>query len=378
MEIGMSETSTTARPRRLIIHAGTHKTGSTDIQCRLRRSASLLAQQGIIYSYPEEDTWHFKQLTKAMSRDCWSPWHTYLQSQSHIKSDVLISAEQFAPRLSQARTIRTLEAITKEHGFQLTIVIFIRSQIDYINSRYGYSLKRFYHSKSFAEYVEDALKGKPPSKGVSGGKCEKRTDIFDFWNYFSALLEERNRGLDVRFIPFQQTHSDPFIQFLQTLGLDPSLPWANRRERSLNERTGPKGTWLARELSERLRRHDISPKAISGSTTIIPKETEFRGWDDGKFWGFNAALAQRVRNHFKVNNNLFAQSVWGCPWKDVFVHDKALLNRPENSFVPSGPEETVQMHRIADHLLLRIHRRQTHRRLHGLREPIERLMSRVI
>ena len=149
----MSETSTTARPRRLIIHAGTHKTGSTDIQCRLRRSASLLAQQGIIYSYPEEDTWHFKQLTKAMSRDCWSPWHTYLQSQRHIKSDVLISAEQFAPRLSQARTIRTLEAITKEHGFQLTIVIFIRSQIDYINSRYGYSLKRFYHSKSFAEYL---------------------------------------------------------------------------------------------------------------------------------------------------------------------------------------------------------------------------------
>ena len=70
----MSETSTTARLRKLIIHAGTYKTGSTDIQCRPRRSESLLAQQGIVYSCPEEDTWHFKQLTKAMSRDCWSPW----------------------------------------------------------------------------------------------------------------------------------------------------------------------------------------------------------------------------------------------------------------------------------------------------------------
>ena len=139
-----------------------------------------------------------------------------------------------------------------------------------------------------------------------------------------------------------------------------------------------KGTGVARELLRRLRHHDISPRAISGSTTIIPKETAFRGWDDGKFWGFNAALAHRVQDHFKANNNLFAQAAWGRPWKEVFIHDKALLNRPENSFVPSGPEETVQMHRIADHLLLRIHRRQTHRRLHRLREPIERLMSRVV
>ena len=72
----MSETSTTARPRRLNIHAGTHKTGSTNIQCRPRRSESVLAQQRIVYSCPEEDTWLFKQLTKAMTRDCWmEPMH---------------------------------------------------------------------------------------------------------------------------------------------------------------------------------------------------------------------------------------------------------------------------------------------------------------
>ena len=70
--------------------------------------------------------------------------------------------------------------------------------------------------------------------------------------------------------------------------------------------------------------------------------------------------------------------VWGRQRNNVFVHDKALLDRPENSFVPSGPEETVQMNRIADHLLLRIHRRQTNRPLHGLREQMERLMSRIV
>lgn len=372
----MSATSPRARPRRLIIHAGTHKTASTDIQCRLRRSASLLAEQGIVYSYPDKDTWHFKQLSKAMSRDCWTPWHTYLQRWRDGESDVLISAEQFAPRLTQTRTIRTLRAIAKEHGFELTIVIFIRSQLDYINSRYGYSLKRFYHSKTFVEYVNDALAGQPPAKGISGGHCEKRSDIFDFWNYFSALLQERNQGLDVRFIPFRQTHSDPFVQLLQTLGLDPALAWARRRDGSLNQRTGPRGTWLARALSERLRRHGIAPGTISGSTAIIPAEASFRRWDDGSFWGFDPVLAQHVQNHFKVNNDQFAQAVWNCRWEKAFPHDHDLLRRPENSFRPRGPEETVQMHRIADHLLLRIHRRRTRRPLHGLREVIERIASR--
>ena len=101
----------------------------------------------------------------------------------------------------------------------------------------------------------------------------------------------------------------------------------------------PKGTRLSREFSQRLRHHGISPRAISGSTTIIPKETSFRGWDDGKFWGFNAALAHRVQDHFKANNNLFAQAAWDRPWNDVFVHDNGLLNRPENSFCPQDPRK---------------------------------------
>ena len=364
--------------RRLIIHAGTHKTASTDIQCRLRRSASLLAQQQMTYRFPEAHACDFKQLTKAMDRDTWTPWHTYLTPLSQSTSDVLISAEQFGPRLTTQASIQQLRAIAEQHGYRLTVVIFIRSQLDYINSRYGYSLKRFYHCDSFPSYVEKILKNESPLKQKSRNHTGKRSDIFDFWNYFSALLTEREQGLDVHFIPFRQTHSDPFVQFLQTLGLDPTLPWADRRDDSRNQRTGPRGTWLARELSFRLKQHGIVPGSISSSTTIIPTESAFRGWDDGPFWGFDATLSRRVYQHFKANNNRFARLVWQRPWKDVFPHDKVLRQRPQNIFIPSGPEETVRMNRIADHLLLRIHRRQTERPLHALRESLERLASRAI
>ena len=60
--------------------------------------------------------------------------------------DVLLSAEQFAPRLTQRKTIRQLRRLAREKGYELTIVIFIRSQLDYINSRYAYTLKRFYQT----------------------------------------------------------------------------------------------------------------------------------------------------------------------------------------------------------------------------------------
>ena len=56
----MSEPPAMARTRRLILHAGTHKTASSDIQCRLRRSALLLADQKIIYQFPDEGQWDFK------------------------------------------------------------------------------------------------------------------------------------------------------------------------------------------------------------------------------------------------------------------------------------------------------------------------------
>ena len=204
-------TTTPAAPalRRLILHAGTHKTASTDIQSRLLRSRGLLEEQNVQYRFPLGDVAHFKPLTKAITRGQWDVWHDYLETMAGSSGDLLLSAEQFAPRLTQRKTIRTLRSLAQQHGYELTIVIFIRSQLDYINSRYAYTLKRFCHTTTFEGYVEEVLAGRLPSSGTFTGPKAKRSDVFDFWNYFAALLQERERGLDVRFIPFRQTDPDP-------------------------------------------------------------------------------------------------------------------------------------------------------------------------
>ena len=122
----------------------------------------------MIYRFPDGHACHFKQLVKAMDQVLWTTWHTYLTSLSEYESDVLISAEQFGPRLTQRASIQKLKSIAEQYGYRLTVVIFIRSQLDYINSRYGYSLKRFYHHDTFATYVEKILNNKSPLKQGSG------------------------------------------------------------------------------------------------------------------------------------------------------------------------------------------------------------------
>ena len=361
--------------RRLILHAGTHKTASTDIQSRLLRSRALLEQQHIQYRFPLAEIPDFKPLIKAITRGDWSLWRDYLEAMARHDGDVLLSAEQFAPRLTQRTTLRQLRRLARENGYELTVVIFIRSQLDYINSRYAYTLKRFYHTTTFNEYVEEVLAGRLPSSGTFTGPNAKRSDVFDFWSYFSALLNERKRGLDVRFIPFRQTEQDPLRQLLRTLDLNPDLNWAASRSEDLNASPGPRATWLARQVGLRLARHGISHRVIENSSAIVPREQSFRRWNDGNYWGFDRDLARVVRRHFKDNNNRFAEAVWGRRWKEVFVQDKTLLQRPQAVYAPESASEMVAMQRIADHVLLRIQRRLQPRAFHRLREAVERLGS---
>ena len=280
--------------RRLILHAGTHKTASSDIQSRLLRSRSLLEQENVHYRFPVQDVHDFKPLTKAITRGDCHLWCDYLELMARGDGDVLLSGEQFAPRLTERKTIRKLRSLAHKYGYELTIVIFIRSQLDYINSRYAYTLKRFYHTTTFNEYVQEVFAGRLPSSGTFTGPNAKRSDVFDFWNYFSALLNERKRGLDVRFIPFRQTEPDPLRQLLKTLDLNPDLNWAASRSEALNASPGPRATWLARQVGLRLAQHGISHRVIENSSAIIPLEQSFRRWKDGSYWGFDRSRQGRA------------------------------------------------------------------------------------
>ena len=241
-----------------------------------------------------------------------------------------------------------------EAGYELHIVIFIRSQLDYINSRYIYSLRRFYHHQTFEQFVDDALKGRLANEKAMRGKIERRQDVFDFWSYFQPLLKAKDKGLKVSFLPFRQGGLDPFEQFIQAINISPELTWKPCHQRHYNRSPGTRGVWLARVLSQLLKESNISPKTIENSSQIILQEEQRRFWRDPPFWGYSRKLTQKVTRHFEANNAKFAQAVWNCSWDKAFFTANKTEHRRRSVYNPESIENEMRMHAIAHNLLRRI------------------------
>ena len=363
-------------PKRLIIHAGTHKTASTYIQDRLFQNRLKLNEHGIIYSHPYGKK-TFKTLASDICKGDWKSLKKHLNSHKDKGKHILISAEQFAVPLNDPKTLRTLQKLALRKGFELEIIIYIRTQLDYINSRYTYSLRRFYHSKSFEEFLAAAIDGRLPGESPVRGTIRKRKYLFDFWSYFQPLVEARRQGLKLQYIPFRANNQDPFDQFLEELSLPVNDSWTQGSHRSHNQSPGIRGVWLAHLLSRKLQEQGINHRRIEGSSKIILKEEAWRGWNDPSFWGFNSRLARSTHAHFQSHNELFAKEVWGCSWEQAFPQDKQHLERKRCSYRPLSLHEELRMHAIADHLVRMIDHRCHPQPWYFISDSVEKLLSRL-
>lgn len=347
------------RPQ-LIVHAGTHKTASTYIQERLHRNRALLQRQGVSLQDPLDCKPKPKKLAAELCKRRTKRWKAFFKQQPKGPHR-LLSAEQFALPLTDPDCIQQLETMTAEAGYELHIVIFIRSQLDYINSRYVYSLRRFYHHQTFEQFVNDALRGKLQNEKAMRGKIERRQDVFDFWTYFQPLLKARDKGLKVSFLPFRQRDLDPFEQFIRAISVPSNLAWESCPQRHYNRSPGVRGVWLARTLSQLLDENDISPKKIENSSQIILREERRRFWRDPSFWGYSRKLSKKVTRHFQNNNARFAASAWNCSWNEAFASKTQATYRKRSTYIPSSIESEMHMHAVAQNLLKRIKRDITNR-----------------
>ena len=360
------------RPQ-LIVHAGTHKTASTYIQERLHRNRDLLSSHGVSLQDPLECKPKPKKLAAELCKRRSKRWKAFFKQQPEGPHR-LLSAEQFAVPLTDPNCIRQLEAMADAAGYELHIVIFIRSQLDYINSRYIYSLRRFYHHQTFEQFVDDALQGKLQNEKPKRGKIKRRQDVFDFWNYFQPLLKAKAKGLKVSFLPFRQGGVDPFEQFILTINLSTALPWKPCPQKHYNRSPGTRGVWLARLLSQLLRENNISPKTIGNSSQIILNEERQRHWNDPSFWGYSRKLTKKVTRHFETNNARFAQAAWNCSWDEAFSTTNSATQRRRTAYAPQSIEAEVRMHAAAQRLLDRIKRQQTS----GTASPLKQLIRMTL
>ena len=284
-----------------MIHAGTHKTASSYIQSRLAANQELLAQAGVVLRYPGAPSRKHKPLAAALAKERWPLWRRYLRGLPAELPLVLLSAEQFTQPLAKRRRLEALVELLEQEGWRLHVLCFLRDQPDYINARYVHSSRRLYHCQDFNTYVQVQL--------------AERQHIYDYNRLFSPLLSHPR--VRCTFLPYGSAFGDPFERMLEALGVAaPPQAWAAADPSKGNVQPGCRGVWLARAVGQRLQALGVPGRSLANTGAVVRRIAEAQGWQDDRYCGFDAAAAEAVSAHYSAANDVFAERVWGCRWRD--------------------------------------------------------------
>lgn len=324
------------------IHAGTHKTASTYIQSRLYVNSNHLRRLGTYTGYPGAKAGKFKPLVTALRRNKWDTWTNYLAQIPENCDHVLISAEQFTQPLANPKHFKPLFDVLQKHGFQAQVIVFLRDQPDYMNSRFVHTTRRLYHHTPFEEYVDQQL--------TQGRR------YFDYEYLFRHLLLEPS--IQISFLPFLPSLGDPFERLMDHLKLSSDKPWKPFATGVANIQPGHKGVWLAQEISKRL----ISEYNVKGgkngplqnTSAKLRRITDREGWAQDRYNGFNQDLLDKVITHYEDSNDRFANNTWGKSWRDVYPSARAKTLTYE--LPSSGPEHEKMLSLVEEGVNSLVHK----------------------
>lgn len=127
---------------RLVVHAGTHKTGTTSFQKILSISRQILADSGVMY--PQINDWpqHSYLAWMLQSSDQQGPRLVLRQCIEQARAancdTILISGEDFENHLVDIEAALRFEALVEGLGIQrLEWVFVVRDPVDYLHSLYS-------------------------------------------------------------------------------------------------------------------------------------------------------------------------------------------------------------------------------------------------
>ena len=290
----------------LLVHAGTHKTASTYIQSRLQVNKGLLLRSGVRLLSTKRKIGSEKILPAIIrSRDS-DLLKSWLEAKSKRCQTLLYSAEQCTqPLLRRNHLCWFLDAL-EGLGFELKLSFFLRDQPEYINSMYIQKAKKFYHSISIADYVEQCM--------------YKQSDWFDYDFMFSCMID--NPRVDVNFLPYGRQFGDPFDRLMALPGWLPRLAgdWLPDVGGRANDQPGVKGVYLALKVSAELNRLGVDLGRLKYRSRYIRRHIIGLGWSADRYFGLKKQQIEKIRNFYEKSNNQFAAKVWNdSSWQSVFM-----------------------------------------------------------
>ena len=125
--------------RRCFIHIGTHKTGTTTIQHLLSRSRSALEKKGYLYPqagrlelHPGHHNIAWEISGDHRFQDRYGTIDGLLREVKHRSEDIILSSEDLECSLHNRSKFSDFVSLLQSSGFLVTIILYLRNQIDYL------------------------------------------------------------------------------------------------------------------------------------------------------------------------------------------------------------------------------------------------------
>ena len=303
---------------RLVIHIGTHKTGTTYLQKLMRGNKRILGQKGVVVPRLGRATGHHClagvwNARFEISSDPATPWREIARRWSRSEKTVFVSSEElsrlFGPSRVSFSEMRDLAAAFED----VKLICVLRNQADFLQSAY-LQVARFRSAPNWAKAVRVAIE-------------KRRFDglTLDYDRLCSRIYDGFNRR-EVHFVSYDTVAdaSDGLARaVLRQAGIDGVVGALNRPSRA---QSNPSPKAFSSRFPEELGWSLFKPAQHHKRVTLFsPREVDLLS---EVFGPSNQNLARRIsylQPDFRVGPMLpHGADIWRFDLKEKLVRDASL------------------------------------------------------
>lgn len=306
------------KKKRLILHIGAHKTGTTALQVFFSKYASQLSQAGVDYPYIESArrvqsgrcAGNLIGLLDSMGklkngRICFDA--TFDQTIDHLietaraseHPTVLFSGETFSKYPNEM----VASLANRSSDLEVTVLLFVRDPFDFTVSMWKQQVKRFADTRALSQYTAET-------------SLLRTLEMFTGFEHFSKYFN------DLRLINYDYCKHDIFSTFMQAAGIDSSQIPALQvgQKRFANASLTHSQACLVTHINQAYGQCEFSQKLIDYLIRHSPRRN-----DDFYSATVHQHLLQAYRNEINaINAHLLAEQQLNVQPREMQTHETGI------------------------------------------------------
>ena len=318
--------------RKIFLHLGYPKTGTSSIQAFHRDNSEVLAKLGFhVPSVGRGPHGAHHTLIRTLAGQPVPPHAAVTESDiirelSEAPADcVLISSELLTGMLVNPGQAGRLLGSLRSTGAEIVLVMYVRNQSQRLNSGYSQQVKSFRHRGQFRAHIANALANRA---------------AYGYAQWFDIV---GRHGLELRARPFsEEVRKEGVIHdYLRTVGC-PSSDQLSLPPRA-NESVGPFTVEAARRLQTWAVERWDGLTLLQANRCKVTLDQTIRATDirEPRYCGLDDELARKIDAAFAASNVGFARRTWGCDWQSVF-HSDIAQSFETNDYLDTGVPPPVR------------------------------------